>query len=141
MGKYYDMVKANYNKLRNDEGVMWGSIEMWDKHLEEMREHHPDKYWEMMRKTHEMMYGMHFDAVYAEWQVEHMHHMGEDGREPVAAGDDHPGGCRLPLPDRQHLLVLQQPSRVLALHVVDERLHGAEPLVERAVGAAALGQP
>ena len=60
MGRYYDMVKANFNKLRNDEGVMWGSIEMWDKHLEEMREHHPDKYWEMMRHTHELMYGKHF---------------------------------------------------------------------------------
>lgn len=83
MGRYYDMVKANYNKLRNDDNVMWGSIEMWDKHLEEMREHHPDKYWDIMRKTHEMMYGMHFDAVYAEWQVEHMYHIGEDGREYI----------------------------------------------------------
>lgn len=83
MGKYYDMVKANYSKLRNDDNVMWGSIEMWDKHLEEMREPHPDKYWDIMRKTHEMMYGMHFDAVYAEWQVEHMYHIGEDGREYI----------------------------------------------------------
>lgn len=83
MGKYYDMVKANYNKLRNDDNVMWGHIEMWDKHLEEMREPQPDKYWDIMRKTHEMMYGMHFDAVYAEWQVEHMYHIGEDGREYI----------------------------------------------------------
>lgn len=80
MGKYYDMVKANYSKLRNDDNVMWGHIEMWDKHLEEMREPHPDKYWDIMRKTHEMMYGMHFDAVYAEWEVEQMHHKGKDGR-------------------------------------------------------------
>lgn len=80
MGKYYDMVKANYNKLRNDESVMWGSIEMWDKHLEEMREHHPDKYWAMMRHTHELMYGKHFDKEYAEWEVEKMHHKGKDGR-------------------------------------------------------------
>ena len=74
MGRYYDMVKANFNKLRNDESVMWGSIEMWDKHLEEMREHHPDMYWEMMRHTHELMYGKHFDKAYAEWEVEQMHH-------------------------------------------------------------------
>lgn len=74
MGRYYDMVKTNYNKLRNDESVMWGSIEMWDKHLEEMKEHHPDKYWDMMRNTHELMYGKHFDREYAEWQVEQMHH-------------------------------------------------------------------
>ena len=83
MGKYYDMVKANYNKLRNDDNVMWGHIEMWDKHLEDMREPQPDKYWDIMRKTHEMMYGMHFDAVYAEWQVEHMYHIGDDGREYI----------------------------------------------------------
>lgn len=81
MGKYYDMVKANYSKLRNDDNVMWGHIEMWDKHLEEMREPQPDMYWDIMRKTHEMMYGMHFDKEYAEWQVDHMYHIGDDGRE------------------------------------------------------------
>jgi hypothetical protein len=81
MGRYYDMVKANYNKLRNDDNVMWGNVEMWDKHLERMREHHPDMYWEIMRNTHEMMYGKHFDSAYAEWQVDHMYHIGDDGRE------------------------------------------------------------
>ena len=81
MGRYYDMVKANYNKLRNDESVMWGSIEMWDKHLEEMKEHHPGKYWEMMRNTHELMYGKHFNEAYAKWQVDNMWHIAEDGRE------------------------------------------------------------
>lgn len=80
MGRYYDMVKANYNKLRNDESVMRSSIEMWDEHLEEMREPHPDKYWEMMRRTHEMMYGKHFDKAYAEWEVAQMHHKGADGK-------------------------------------------------------------
>ena len=74
MGRYYDMVKANFNKLRNDESVMWGSIEMWDKHLEEMKEHHPEKFWTIMRNTHELMYGKHFDREYAEWQVEQMRH-------------------------------------------------------------------
>ena len=79
MGRYYDLVKANFNKLRNDEGVMWGSIELWDKHLEEMREHHPDKYWELMRNTHELMFGKHFDKEYAEWQVEQMYHTNKNG--------------------------------------------------------------
>lgn len=81
MGRYYEMVKANFNKLRNDEGVMWNSIEMWDKHLEEMREHHPDKYWEIMRDTHELMYGKHFDKMYAEWEVAQMRHKSADGKE------------------------------------------------------------
>lgn len=81
MGRYYDMVKANYNKLRNDEGIMWENIKMWDKHLEEMREHHPDMYWEIMRRTHEMIYGKHFDEEYAKWQVKQMRHKGDDGKE------------------------------------------------------------
>lgn len=81
MGRYYDIVKANYNKLRNDDAVMWSSIEMWDEYLEEMKEHHPDKYWKIMRDTHEMMYGKHFDKEYAEWEVEQMMHKGPDGRE------------------------------------------------------------
>ena len=41
MGRYYDMVKANYNKIRNDESVMWGSVEIIDKQLEEMMKPHP----------------------------------------------------------------------------------------------------
>ena len=81
MGRYYDMVKANYNKLRDDDKVMWASIEMWDGYLEEMREHHPDKYWQIMRDTHELMYGKHFDKAYAEWEVEQMHHKSPDGKE------------------------------------------------------------
>lgn len=74
------MVKANFNKLRNDDNVMWRNVEMWDKHLEEMREHHSDKYWEIMRNTHELMYGKHFDKEYAEWEVEQMHHKSPDGK-------------------------------------------------------------
>ena len=53
---------------------------MWDEHLEKMREHHPDMYWEMMRDTHELMYGKHFDKEYAEWEVEQMHHKSPDGK-------------------------------------------------------------
>lgn len=74
MGRYYDMVKANYNKLRNDESVMWGSVEIMDKHLEEMMKPHPEKYWQIMRDTHELIYGKHFDQEYGEWQVSTMHH-------------------------------------------------------------------
>lgn len=74
MGRYYDMVKANYNKLRNDESAMWGSVEIMDKHLEEMMKPHPEKYWQIMRATHELIYGKHFDKEYGEWQVSTMHH-------------------------------------------------------------------
>lgn len=31
MGRYYDMVKANFGKLRNDEAAMWEHIEIMDR--------------------------------------------------------------------------------------------------------------
>ena len=74
MGRYHNLAKANYNKLRNDEGVMWGSIAIIDTLLEEMAEAHKERYWRVMRDTHELMFGKHFDKEYAEWEVEKMHH-------------------------------------------------------------------
>lgn len=74
MGRYHNLAKANYNKLRSDEGVMWGSIAIIDALLEEMAEKHKERYWKVMRDTHELMHGKHFDKEYAEWQVEQMHH-------------------------------------------------------------------
>lgn len=74
MGRYHNLAKANYNKLRNDESVMWGSIAIIDVLLEEMAEHHKERYWRVMRDTHELMYGKHFDKEYAEFEVEKMHH-------------------------------------------------------------------
>lgn len=74
------MVKANYNKLRNDEGVMWGSVALMDGLLEEMADHHKERYWKVLRDTHELMYGKHFDKEYAEWEVEQMHHKSPDGK-------------------------------------------------------------
>ena len=79
MGRYYDMVKANYNKLRNDDNVMRGRVEIMDKHLERMMESHPEEYWAIMRDTHELMHGKHFDPEYAEWQVSEMYHKDKEG--------------------------------------------------------------
>ena len=81
MGRYYDLVKANFNKLRNDEASMWKHIEIMDELLEEMAKPHKERYWEVLRDTHEVMHGKHFDREYAEWQVEHMHHKDRNGRE------------------------------------------------------------
>lgn len=74
------MIQANYSKVRGDEKIMYGSVNIIDDMLEEMKGHHPDKYWEVMRSTHELMYGKHFDKEYAEWEVEQMHHKSPDGK-------------------------------------------------------------
>lgn len=83
MGHYYKTIKDNFSAYKNSDKAMWGSIELVDDLLEDIKEVHPDKYWDFMRRTHEMMYGMHFDSAYAEWQVEHMYHIGDDGREYI----------------------------------------------------------
>ena len=80
MGRYYDMVKANFNKLRNDEASMWKHIELVDELLEEMAKPHKERYWKVLRDTHEIMYGKHFNREYAEWEVEQMFHKDKEGR-------------------------------------------------------------
>lgn len=77
---YKDMIKSNYSKVKGDDAVMWASVALVDELLEEMREHHKERYWRFMRDTHELMFGRHFDKMYAEWEVEQMHHKGKDGR-------------------------------------------------------------
>lgn len=74
------MIQANYSKVRGDEKIMYGSVDIIDDMLEEMKGHHPDKYWEVMRSTHELMNGKHFDKHYAKCEVERMSHIGDDGR-------------------------------------------------------------
>lgn len=81
MGRYYDLVKSNYATMKGNDGVMWAQIEAVDELLEELMEPHPKEYWAFMRRAHEAMFGMHFNEAYAEWQVEHMYHIGDDGRE------------------------------------------------------------
>lgn len=77
---YKDMIKANYGKVKGDDAVMWASVALVDELLEEMKEHHEERYWQFMRDTHELMYGKHFDQAYAEWEVAQMHHKSPDGK-------------------------------------------------------------
>lgn len=81
---YYDMIKENAAKYRGDEKTMWASIGNVSVLLEKAIEKHPDlkeEYWEFMREQHETMCGHHFNEAYAMWQVEQMHHKGDDGTE------------------------------------------------------------
>ena len=77
--RYWEIIKGNIDKFNGDDVKMWASVEMVDALLEEMREHHPQRYWQMLRDTHELFYGKHFDKEYAEWQVERMYHKDKNG--------------------------------------------------------------
>lgn len=77
--RYWEIIKGNIDKLNGDDAKMWASVEMVDALLEEMREHHPQRYWQMLRDTHELFYGKHFNKEYAEWEVERMYHKDKNG--------------------------------------------------------------
>lgn len=77
---YKELVKANVSKFRGDEKVMWASIDKVSDLLEQIKEAHPKLYWAFMREQHEAMFGKHFNEAYAKWQVEQMHHKGDDGK-------------------------------------------------------------
>lgn len=79
---YMEMVKHNASKFKGSENVMWESIEKVSETLKKFVEKHPDlkeDYWEFMRDQHEAMAGHHFNEPYAMWEVEKMHHKGDDG--------------------------------------------------------------
>lgn len=76
---YNDLVKRHYTRIKNDDGVMWASVESVSDMLEEVKKSHPSLYWAFMRDQHEILCGKHFDREYAEWEVERMHHKNTDG--------------------------------------------------------------
>lgn len=78
--RYLNLVKENARKFTGDESVMWANIELVDELLDDIKEEHPDIYWMFMRKSHELMYGKHFNEEYAKWEVGNMYHIGEDGK-------------------------------------------------------------
>ena len=60
---------------------MWASIASVSGLLDVVKEEHPDMYWDFLREQHEAMAGHHFNELYAEWEVEQMHHKGDDSTE------------------------------------------------------------
>lgn len=66
------------------EKTMWESIDSFSELLEELRESHPDMFWEFMRKQHGLMYHNHYDEAFAVYDVAQMHYHDK-------AGDEHHG--------------------------------------------------
>lgn len=81
MGEYLKIVKENLSKFKGDERTMLASVESVSVLLEKIKGEHPDLYWGFLREQHEAMFGHHFNESYAKWEVEKMHHKGEDGTE------------------------------------------------------------
>lgn len=69
MISYKQMVENAKKAGTANEKTMWQSIESFSELLEELRESHPEKYWNFMREQHGIMYGGHYDEMFALYDV------------------------------------------------------------------------
>lgn len=66
---YKDMVMKAKAAGVTTEKTMWESIEAFSELLEELKESHPDIYWEFMREQMGIMYHGHYDEAFALYDV------------------------------------------------------------------------
>ena len=62
-----------------NEKTMWESIDSFSELLEELKESHPQLYWDFMRKQHGIMFHKHYDQDFAEWDVSQIHYTDKSG--------------------------------------------------------------
>ena len=69
MMTYKDMVMKAKAAGVTTEKTMWESIDSFSELLDELKESHPDLYWEFMRKQMGIMYHDHYDEAFALYDV------------------------------------------------------------------------
>ena len=77
---YRTIIENARNKGVTSEKVMWSSIARIDGVLDTIKDEHPDLYWNLLRDTHEELYGPHYDKEFAEYDVNSMHCTDKDGK-------------------------------------------------------------
>lgn len=81
MMTYRKMVDAAKAAGVANEKTMWQSIDAFSELLEEIREVHPQKYWEFMREQHGIMYGGHYDEMFAVYDVSQLEYTDKEGKK------------------------------------------------------------
>lgn len=79
-----DLIKM-YEEARRagaaSENKMLESVAAMAPLLAKMMEEHPDEYWKMMRKQHEILWGPHYNEEFANHDVSKIHWTGSDGQQ------------------------------------------------------------
>lgn len=76
---YRHMVDHAKKAGLTNEKTMWGSIDSFSELLEELKESHPQMYWDFMREQHGIMFHNHYDEAFANWDVSQMHYTDKNG--------------------------------------------------------------
>lgn len=82
---YRHMVEHAKKAGVTNEKTMWESIDSFSELLEELKESHPDLYWDFMRKQQGIMYKGHYDESFAMWDVAQMHYTDKNGEKHQGA--------------------------------------------------------
>ena len=82
---YKHMVESAKKAGVTNEQKMWESIESFSELLEELKESHPQRYWDFMREQHGIMYGGHYDEMFALYDVGTMEYTDRTGSKRSGA--------------------------------------------------------
>lgn len=82
---YRKMVDAAKAAGATNEKMMWQSIDSFSELLEEIREEHPQLYWDFMRKQHGIMHHGHYDEVFAVYDVGELEYTDKTGAKHKGA--------------------------------------------------------
>lgn len=75
----FDMLSEAKSKGLATQEKMWESINAMYDVLAIVEEEHPKEYWKMMRCQHEIIYGCHYDEVFAKHDVAKIRYTGREG--------------------------------------------------------------
>ena len=82
---YREMVNHAKKSGVTNEQTMWESIDSFSELLEELKETHPQMYWDFMRKQHGIMYKGHYDEKYAIYDVSQIRYTNKVGEKKEGA--------------------------------------------------------
>ena len=76
---YQKMIEEARAKGLTSEKIMNASVADVEELLKQVKEAHPDLYWRFIRRTHERMFGHHYNQAFAEWRIKQMHYKDKTG--------------------------------------------------------------
>lgn len=84
--KYIEMVKAAKKNGTFAEKQMWDSVESVSELLDDIKDSHPERYWQFIREQYGIMNNCHYaDKGFAEYDVSQIVYTDKDGKKRTGA--------------------------------------------------------
>lgn len=84
--KYLEMVKAAKKNGTFAEKQMWDSVESVSELLDDIKDSHPERYWQFIREQYGIMNNCHYaDKEFADWDVSQIAYTDKEGKKRTGA--------------------------------------------------------